>query len=220
MKNLLAIIFIISFLCNCQEEFERIDVPGKNETINSEDNLAALIHRMSLKDGSFDNFIDECSTISIKFPYTIKLRGEMIAINAMKDIEKVSREYTHMRNAIIINFPVTIIFNDYSESILSNRGKLQAIQNQCNTGVVTNINCIDFIYPIELNLYNTAFQTADFIIAKNDKDIYNVFNDLENLLVEINYPLLLKTPIGDTLSVNDNFDLENKINIVIEKCKN
>ena len=62
----LSIMFI-----SCQEEYVDIEEPDKSITISADDHIADLIFKVVLKDGSFDNIIDRCSEISIKFPYSV-----------------------------------------------------------------------------------------------------------------------------------------------------
>ncbi len=228
MKNLKIQILIKVFsllmlslvlLSGCQEEFSVIDEPDDGETISAGADLADLIRRVTLKDGSFDNIIDKCSEISIQFPYSVHVKGERINITSLDDIKALTLDYFHFRNAININYPVTILYSDYSQAVLSHAGELRQIQDQCNTTLIDeDIECFDFIYPVNIDLYNTEFQNHDFIIAKNDRDLYNIFNDINDFIVEINYPVHVRTSDGDTLNINDNIELENEITRVIDAC--
>jgi hypothetical protein len=219
LKELLLALTVLLLLNGCQDEFTEIEELDKEVTINASDSITGLILKTAHKDGSFDNIIDKCSEISIKFPYSITVKGERISVTSIDDMEKVKLQYFHFRNAIMLNYPVTVIFSDYSEAVLSNPGELRNLQNRYNKhDADDDIECIDFIYPIELSIYNTEFQHYDFVKAANDEDIHDVFNDIDDLIVEINYPILMKTLDGDTLAVNNNQELENEINRAMDNC--
>ncbi|MFW5820943.1 MAG: hypothetical protein ACOCWA_06615 [Bacteroidota bacterium] len=216
----ISMVFMVAMLfAGCQEEYIEIIEPDKNAAFAAGDTLSDLILKVTLKDGSFDNFIDNCSAISIKFPYSVKIRSENISIASMEDIENLAEEYSEFRNPILINYPVTIIHSDYTESVLSNRGELRKIQNQCNTGIEDeDIECIDFVYPIELSIYNKEFQKPDFVIAGNDKEFHGILKNAKDLIVEIAYPLNIELWDGTIISIQNNKELKDEIMSVMGSC--
>ena len=204
---------------SCQKEHVEINEPDKRTAITANDNIAGLILKVALKDGSHDNIIDACSEISINYPYSIRVKNEVIDINSMEGVEAVKLNYFQFRNNINIIYPVTVIYSDYSESILSNTGELRKIQNQYNSiERDADIECIDFVYPIEITLYNTTYQESDLIIIQNDKDLYEVFHDINDRIVAIKYPILLETSDGNSITINDNTELENEITKADDGC--
>ncbi len=224
MKTVM-VLFAMMLLISCQEEHIIITEPDKNTAFNTSDTLAELILRITLKDGSFDNIIDNCSAISIKFPYSVQIRNDIITITSPEDIENLEQEYSSLIASLRINYPVTVIFNDYSESLVSNKGDLQRIQNQCNAIIdeddeddEDNIECIDFVYPIELSLYNTEFQKPDFIIAGSDKDLHGILKNMDDLIVEISYPIAVETWDGRSINIRNNKELENEIINAMDNC--
>jgi len=210
--------FVILFAA-CQEEYVEISEPDKSTAFTANDTIADLILRVTMKDGSFDNIIDKCSAISIQYPYSVQIRNEIITIKSTEDIEALKAKYFPLRNNILINFPVTVIFSDYSEKILSNQGELQKIRKQYNTRVEDDdIECIDFIYPVELSLYNTEFQKPDFVRVGNDKDFHGLLKNMNDLIVEITYPVEVEFWNGERLSINNNDELENEILNTSDRC--
>jgi hypothetical protein len=128
-------------------------------------------------------------------------------------------DYFHLRYDIEINYPVTIYYSDYSQSILYDEDELEQIQEQYNSNLIDDdIECIDFVYPIELTLYNTEYQKTDLIIANNDYDIFSVFNEISNLIVEFDFPISVKTQNGEIINITNNNELESEINSVIYGC--
>ncbi len=209
----------MALITGCQKEYNKISEPDKTITISSGDTVADLIRKVVLKDGSFDNVIDHCNAISIKFPYSIQINGQVFQINSLNDIEMIKQNYIENWEDIIITFPVTIIYNDYSESILNNEAELQALQEKYNTNLIDDdIECLDFVYPIDLCLYNTVFQNADCITVNNDFELYNIFRNINDTVIELGYPLQVKTLDNFFILVNNNTELKNQILSYMNSC--
>lgn len=218
IQALIALMAILLFI-SCQQEYININEPDKRTAITANDNVAELILKVVLQDGSYDNIIDGCNAISIQYPYSVQIKNEVIDITSIEDIQTLTLEYFPVRNEIKLIYPVTVTFSDYSESILSNAGELRKIQNQYNSNTKDDdIECIDFIYPIEITLYNTAYQKSDLIIITDDKDLHKVFRKINDLIVAITYPIQVITTDGETISINDNTELENEITKVDDNC--
>jgi len=214
----MALMLVLLFI-SCQKEHFEINEPDKHTAITANDNVVALILRVALKDGSYDNFIDRCSEISVPFPYSISIKDEQVEINSTEDIETLKLDYFQFRNSIHLIYPVTVIYSDYSESILTNTGDLRKIQNQYNSKEGdADIECIDFNYPIEIHMYNTNYQKSDSRTIKSDKELYEVFYDINERIVTIQYPIQLKTPDGNTITINDNTELEREISKFENSC--
>ncbi len=215
----MALLAMMLFV-GCQEEYIHITQPDQKNSFAANDTLAELILRVTMKDGSFDNFLDECSAISIKFPYSVRIRNEDITITSVEDINELEEEYLPFEGSIRFNYPVTVIFSDYSESVISNRGELQRIQNQFSNEYDEDldIECIDFVYPIEISIYNTEFQKPDFVIVDSDKVFHGILKKANDLVVEITYPVSVELWDGDRISVQNNTELENEILNAMGKC--
>ncbi len=215
----MALMLMMLFV-GCQEEYIKITEPEKSTSFTANDSIAELILRVTMKDGSFDNFLDECSAISIKFPYSVQIRNEVITITSREDIEDLEEEYLFFRGSIRFNYPVTVIFSDYSESVISNRGEFQSIQNQFNNEYdeVEDIECIDFVYPIELSIINTEFQKPRVVIAGSDKDFHGILKKANDLIVKITYPVSVELWDESRINIHSNKGLENEILNAIGKC--
>ncbi|GAO27754.1 hypothetical protein [Geofilum rubicundum] len=220
MKHFFKILVFALALTGCQKEYEKVVEPDKSQAISAEDNIAELIKKVALKDGSFDNIIDRCSAISIEYPYSILINDEFYQINSLDDIEILYIDYFHYRDDIEIQYPITITYSDYSESVLDNSDDLEEIQEQYNTNLIDDdIECIDFNYPVEITLYNTAYQKADYIVAENDFMMYNTFRDLSDQIIEVEYPIELTLYDGNQVTITDNVELENQINEYKDSCE-
>ena len=216
--TLIALSFIVALL-SCQKEYTNIDEPDKSTTIIADDNIADLISKMVLKDGSFDNIIDRCSEISIKFPYAVSIEEQLIQISSREDIEEIKQNYFHLRDDIDISYPVTVSFSDYSELVLTNADELEEIQEQYNTTLEDDdIECLNFIYPIEITLYNTLYQSSETVVVTNDYDTYSIFSDMDNLVLEISFPIQIESLNQDTITIHNNDELEDEIEKIIDNC--
>jgi len=219
MKPFFVSLTLMLILIGCQKEFIDTREPDKSVTITAEDNIADLILKVALKDGSYDNFIDGCSEISIKFPYSILIEDQQYNINNQEDIDVIKLDHFFERNDIEIVYPITISLSNYSETILNNPDELEQLQEQYNTELSDeDIECIDFVFPLEIALYNEVKQITDVVTVKNDYDLYSIFIDIEDLIVEISFPIVLKLSDGQEISINDNYQLEDEIDQVMDNC--
>jgi hypothetical protein len=207
----IALIGII-LIGGCQKEYDTISEQDTDVTISPNDPITDLLVKIALKDGSFDNILDGCNEISIKFPYSVRIKNEVIGISSFDDVQNLKLEYFEQRNEFTIIFPVTIVFSDYSETTLSNKGELLKIQNQYNATIEDDdIENIDFIYPLKMALYNTEYQKYDLVDINDDKELYNVFSKMNNMIVEMQYPILVESSDESTTTINNNSELEDVI---------
>lgn len=209
---------VILFM-GCQEEYAFVTEPDEDKAFRSGDTLAGLISRVTLKDGSFDNLIDRCSEISINFPYSVRIKNQTVDITSPDDIERIRQEFYPFNNSIIINFPVTVTYSDYSEAVLPNRGALQKIQNEYNKNKEDDdIECIDFIYPIDISLYDTKYQKPESLRTGNDKELHCLFKNKNDFIIEIGYPVVVEIADGTTVNIHNNLELVSEIINAIGSC--
>ncbi|PLX15112.1 MAG: hypothetical protein C0599_17430 [Salinivirgaceae bacterium] len=219
LKLITTAILVTSFLSGCQDEYAEIEEIDSSITITANDNVVGLISKVVLKDGSYDNFIDRCSEISINYPYSIIIEELQLNITSQEDINDIMLEYYEYRDDIEINYPITASYSDYSEIVIQNEDELEEIQENNNVELIDDdIECIDFIYPIEISLYNTNYQTTETAIVYNDYEMYVLFSNVSNLIIEFTLPINLKTYNNETITVANINELEDEINGVIDSC--
>lgn len=219
LKKLLNLTIVAVLITGCQQEFNKIKEPDKTLTISAGDTVADLVRRVVLKDGSFDNIIDKCSAISIQFPYSIQIDEQVFQINTSNDVDWMKQNYLDNWEDIEVVFPVTVIYNDYSESEIYNEDEMEVIQQQYNVNLDDeDIECLDFVYPVDLCLYNTTYQNADCITANNDFELFKIFENINDTLIELGYPLQLKTLDDNLIPVSDNVELKNQLLSYINSC--
>lgn len=209
---IMVILPVAMLLTGCQEEFTEVIEPEANSSFIASDTISDLILKVTLKDGSFDNIIDQCSETSIEFPYSVKLKSELIQISSMEDLEELVQEQTQAGNSFRINYPVTVSYSDYSTEILSSRGELQRIQNRYKHRLKDDdIESIDFVYPIGLSLYDIQFQVPESRLVKSDKEMYGILKGKEGAIIEIGYPVALERFDGAIVEVDNNAALTDAI---------
>ena len=215
IKVKLSVLLLISVMVlfnGCQKEFSEIDDPSTKDVIKSNSNLGDLILNLTLKDGSSDNIIDNCSCASLKYPISIKINDQSITIDSEEDIQNLKSNYSQFLNDIEIIYPITVILADFTERVLFNKDELEDLQEDCsNKEEDRDIECIDFIYPFKISLFNTDTQIATVVTINNDQDLYYIFNNLENVLLSITYPISLQLSDGSKIEVHDNEELEDII---------
>ena len=205
-------IILMLALVSCQKEFTDIREPDKGVTISPDDAVAELILNVVLRDGSFDNMIDRCNEISINFPYSIQIGDQPYTIDSREDIDVITLDHFYERDDIEIIYPVSISYSDYTEEMLSDPDELELIQERYNSELSDDDNeCLDFVFPIEIALYDAVKQTTDVLTADNDLEMYGIFSNMDDLLVEIEFPIELASISGDRTTIQDNFQLEDEI---------
>lgn len=216
--KILTVLLMVILASGCQEGFIVITEPDKAAVFSTSDTIADLILKVTLQDGSFDDIIDNCSEISINFPYEIRIKNETITISSPEDIEQVELNYQQFLNAIVLKFPVTVTFSDHSESTLTNRGDLQKIINEYEKKKRELIKCIDFIYPFDVYIYNTEYQKPESANIRNDKKLHGLLKHKNGILVEIDYPISVELSDETVVTIGNNQELETEILRAIESC--
>ncbi len=217
-KLLLMTVVAITMFVGCQEGYDETEEPDESIAISANDNIVDLIQKVVLKDGSFDNIIDHCSEVSIKYPYSVRINEELIDVRSIEDVESIKLNYFDNRDDIEINYPVALVYSDYSESVISNVGELKKIQKRHNANLVDDdIESIDFIYPIEISMYNRKYQKANVIVVRNDYEMHRVFSNMDDLIVELGFPLVVETLNKERITLENNNKLEKEIKNVVGK---
>ncbi len=215
----LLTLLVAGCLSGCQEEFVVITEPDKESAFTQSDTIADLILKVTLKDGSFDNVIDKCSEINIEFPYSVRVRNNIIDIHSPEELDSLQQALHQNSKSIQIVFPVTVSFSDYSTMVLSNRGELMRIQNRyIHRKYDDDIECIDFIYPIEMDLYDTLFQKQEYRHVRNDKAFHGILKGKKDFIFEIEYPVLMEISDSVIVEVNNNSELKHAIRNSIGTC--
>ena len=178
-KRFIILICFVSVLLSCRQE--TIISDEKEAVITQESEIAALIERVSLNDGSTDNIIDSANCFTIEFPYSVIINGDIVDIqneDDYDDVEDILQE--SITNEIVINFPITIRNANQTTTIIATQTEFDALSGMCNGENVEDddIECLDFVYPITFSIFNKVTEQISTITVQNDSQMYKVIEML------------------------------------------
>lgn len=231
MKTKISQILLFALVCffcftSCQDEVVEVDTISEQETIIPNSTLSNLMVRASSNDGSADDVLDDSSCFSIELPVTIILSDAVIVIESQNDLANLNgilQDFLNNGGALDFVFPITIIFNDYSEFVIENQEHFANYINDCSSTQNNIIDCADFVYPISFSVFNSDFNIIDTIVVENDYDLYMFLDALEAddnaLVVSLNYPVTLLYGNGETVEVTSNQELTEAIEAASSNCE-
>jgi len=229
MKKKLKLVQIFSFFTlllfmSCQDEVIEITEPTESEAIVAGSELSDLMEAIATFDGSADNIIDNASCLSIELPVIVIVNNLEISIDSEEDyavVEDIFDEFDDDDDSLEIIFPITIILSDFSEVEIDNQNDLNGFIEDCTPEGEEDgdIECIDFIYPFNVSVFNVEFDVIDVLTIENDRQLFQLIGQIrDDLIVSINYPISLITSDGITVQVNNNAELVNTIRAAIGEC--
>ncbi|WP_339702203.1 hypothetical protein [uncultured Marixanthomonas sp.] len=209
------------FLTSCQkEEAEFIDETDQDETITSNSTLANLMIRTSQNPGSNDDIIDGNSCTQVKYPATVIANGQKIVLESEADIpliQAIFDQFPNDNDTLEIVFPITLILQDFSEVEINDQAELDALIAVCQGE--SEIDCIDFVYPITVFTYNSNDEQTGTVTIDNDIELYLLLFNLDgDDIISIDFPISVVLQDGTTVEVNSNQELEDIL--VNADCEN
>ncbi len=193
-------------LFSCQNEEVNVKEDGSQNIITGSV-LAEQMLRIAQNPMSYDNILDSTSCFSVKLPVQVLVNGEAVTIEGETDfelIEDIFEQSSTDEDEVTHQFPVTVVYTDYTEQIIENNAEwLEAAA--CISAAYTGLDCINFKYPLSINLYDITNQIADVAVMENDIELYGFLNNMqENILAEIAFPVVVITPEGNEVRCNNN----------------
>lgn len=217
--------FALLALTACQNETIDVNSPDEQEMIQPNTALVTSMGNVTANYGDYDNILDESSCFSLELPVTIIVGDVTFVIETIDDLEALEdifAQYENEDDFFDFVFPLTIIFNDYTEVVIENEEQLQNFIEDCEIEDDEVIECVDFVYPISFSVFNADFNIVDTITITNDEALYNFLEDLGDddnaLIVSLNYPVTLVYANGDTVEVNSNQELSDAIEASEADC--
>ena len=199
----LAVIFYLLFmLASCQEEIVP-EVEIGQDGITYTDEIAELIAGIATRDGSPDNIIDRSSCTTVKFPISGILEDEELVFNSLDDVLSIGVQVLE----IDWIFPIQMILYNHTDVMVLDEDMLDDIQDACEEGGSDADNeCIDFIYPFTVSVFNELTEKVDTQVLSSDKAVFEIFSS-ENLITNITYPVSLIDSNGTLYNVTNNQEL-------------
>lgn len=221
---LLTLICSFAILTSCRTEDDMSIDPPVEETLLANSSIASLMSKTSLNDGSFDNIIDNASCFSVDLPVTVVANGTQIVVDSADDYQTIEDLFDADNNdtdTLDIIFPITVVFEDYTTTVVNTYPELLALIAQCpaENADDDDIECIDFEYPISASIFNENNDLVDTIIINNDNDMYDFIDDLDDFAaVTISFPITVILADGTPLSINSINELEMAIEDAEDTC--
>lgn len=226
MKRIKLLLFLFAIhyiLSSCQQEADETILPIPAEAFTANSTEADFIRRTTLRDGSSDNILDSASCVALIFPVTVIVNGEQIVVsneNDLKYVERILDEADDDEDEVNIVFPVTVILADHTEMVVENEDAFENLMEDCiEGGDDDDIECIDFVFPVKLTVYNTNNQVSEVITLNNDSQLYDFIESLEDdELVSFKFPVVMQLVDGTEITLNDNEELEDAIEDSSDDC--
>jgi len=225
IKNqIFSIILVFLMLLSCRKEgYELVEAPlGMNLGANSR--VATLMLRTSMNDGSNDNIIDRANCFNVRLPITVDANNQQIIVNSENDfdlIEAIFDEFSNDEDMLEITFPIEVVLIDFSEVRINTQAEFTDLVNSCAGENVDDddIECIDFLYPINTFIYNKTKESTSRISITDDKQLYNFINGLnDNLVASIDFPIKMVLWDKTETTINNLNVLETVIETADNSC--
>ncbi len=214
--------FVLNLSCRTEEiEFEQAP---PEETLIPNSQVANLMQRVAMNDGSNDNIIDYANCFNIQLPVTVTANGVQLVITSPTDydlIESIFDEFDNDIDTIVIEFPITIILNDFTSVAINSINELYTYASNCNgeNEFDDDIECIDFEYPITASIFNTNNELITSITLTDDEQMYNFIDDInDNDIVTIIFPIMVVISDGTSITINNLNELQNTIENYGDDC--
>ncbi len=221
LKKYLSIVGLLFLLFSCQSEIDQQDY-NLHETVTANSPLTSYLQRVAMVKTVGDNIVDQSSYCTIKPPYTLTVNNQSIAINTTADYQKVIdnvNAYTTDNDIVKIDFPVTMVYYNYIEKLISNESEFNVLIDYWNLypDLLSKINGIAINYPISVNNYNSDIQKASTVAIANDRAFFDFIKNLKSSdYIALNYPISITDYNGQIKSIANNLEFENTIKYAID----
>lgn len=221
MKKIYVLLLIAATFFACQSEDSSV-TQELDSALTKSAPLTRLVSRVSQNPTHCDNILDDSNCYSIKLPVTLTVNGQTITVNNENDfdtVENIIQASGSDDDIIHLAFPITVVFPDFHQATISNQSELNAIQ--CSDDDFNEIRCIDFVFPIVINTYNTNNQIANTVTIPNNYELFQFVQEIsETQIFTVVYPVSLTLGNAQTVTANSNNELEDLIEDAIDDCDN
>lgn len=224
MKNFtLLVIALFAFtVLSCQVEQQSVAQDTTNNFTKASP-ITSLISRVSQYETTADNVLDGTSNCSIKLPVHVTINGTYVYVSDASDFQEV-QDIKNQSNTdddkVHFSYPITIVHPNYHEYTINTETQFDTIlANYGDDSACHEVSCLDFNYPITINIYNTNNQVASTQIIQHDTQLYSfIYNLNDSQIVGIAYPITLTNSSATIIPINNNTQLEDAINYAVNNC--
>jgi hypothetical protein len=222
-KILFFSVLVFSFFSCQKEELEITEQKSNPETLTATSQLANLVIRVTQNPTSGDNILDNSSCFSVVLPVTVIVNNEQIVVATASDYQLVQNAIDQFAtDDDIVNFvyPITIQFQNSQTQIILNSDMLDDVIDNCgDDDGLDEIDCIQFMYPININVYDANNQFAQTIAIQTDVQFYNFIDNLSsNQIIAFQFPIAIIDSNGLSVTITSNQQLLEFIDDSIDDC--
>lgn len=216
-------IVALLFLWSCQTEVDEENNNGL-QTVTNVSPLTTYLQRVAMVKTVQDNVIDGSSYCTIKLPYTVTVNSAKIALNTPADYQKVIDNInanSYDEDIVRIDFPVTMVYYNYIEKLIPNQADFDTLIDYWNLypDLLSKINGLNINYPITINIYNSANQTASSVSIISDQTFFNFIKNLNSSeYISLKYPIAIADYNNQAKLISSNLEFENAIKYAIDYC--
>jgi len=221
-KKIVSISLLLLSISGCIKEIDLTEGENPN-TNNSNSETTNQYKRIGMYDGSFDDLIDNNACSSVKLPVSLLANNIPLTITNTADYQLVLNIFNQSpfdADIVVFNFPITILSQDYSQTIITNQAQFDNLSVVCDQAITNNlsaITCVDIVYPVKISLYNTTTEQTTIISVVKDQDLFNFMANLSvNELYSVQYPINAVT----TGNVNIIVSGDSQLKSIINDCAN
>ena len=185
---------------SCQKETPLQEESSAENDLVQNVALNKMVLSVAAHDGSFDDIIDNSGCFSVKFPYQVLHKGVVVDILSINDLLAIEPG-----DSVSFQFPISITFSDYVEVQVTSEKELLAAQYSCASNQVfsDSIRCVDFMYPINIAVYNSDTSTFETLVIDHDRQN---FQSVSAFILEqkasLNFPVSIQGRTGVVSQVN------------------
>src|SRR6476620_7416222 len=197
MRNLKLFVFGLFALAlwSCQSDDETI-VQDTTNNFTKSSPISNLISRVSQYETTSDNVLDGTSNCSIKLPAHVTVDGQYVYVVSEADfqsVQNIKNQSNTDDDKVHFAYPITIIYPSYYEHTVTSETQLETIMAQYgDDSSCREIPCLNFNYPISVNLYNTNNQVASTVAIQTDLQFFNFIDHLnDEQIVGIVFPIVI-----------------------------
>lgn len=198
---------------SCQNEDFDQNTGSNSQTLSETSNLTRLLSRVSMENTVDDNVLDSTSCFKVKLPVNVLLFGqETFTVNSEEDFATVHAILVGAGDnaSVDFNFPITVIFPDYTEQIVTSQAQFDQLSN-CEEILPGEgpISCVSIQYPIQIFGYNSANQATSNFTVNNNSDLQIYITLMQSTdYFSISYPISATNASGQTIIINNNSEFE------------
>lgn len=211
LNTVILLLVATVLLCSCQKEASvLVDETDEEEVIIANSVLARMLISASQINGSVDDIIDRSPCTSVVLPITVVANNQEVVVDTLEDlliIQGIWDLYPTDIDTLVINFPITIILEDYSEVEIENQVDLLDAVEDCQNLIEDTYTCVDFNYPISCFTYNSANEQTGRVTLEDNRAWFFYLNYLDmDTSIAIDYAMEMVID-GEVVQVNNNQEL-------------